>query len=154
MEIRRRQVRTVRWMVKVFPTKFLQQLCRFPCSVWSCVVMKQTQTGVQIATHCAHLSFSIHFDKLAMDFGRANVFRVQKSNHRNHLTIVSGWNGSLQSTVTQNQFTRWFGRHWGLGELAEGLTTSLDLQTLPVNDLRGQGPPLMSENKLRTHTER
>jgi hypothetical protein len=42
-------------------------------------------------------TFPIHFDKLAKDFGRANVFRVQKSNHRTHLIIsgISDWHGSV-----------------------------------------------------------
>jgi hypothetical protein len=42
MEVRRRQVRTVGGMVKVYPTKFLQQLYQLSCSVCSYVVMKHT----------------------------------------------------------------------------------------------------------------
>jgi hypothetical protein len=46
--------------------------------------------SVQIALtyiRLVHDTFTVLFDKLAMDFGRANDFRVQKSNHRMHLTI-------------------------------------------------------------------
>jgi hypothetical protein len=55
--------------------------------------------GAQVAFYCAHLplpnkqmtplthiplvpnTFPTHFDKLAMDFGRVNASRIQKSNH-------------------------------------------------------------------------
>jgi hypothetical protein len=33
-----------------------------------------------------HDTFPIHINKLAMDFGRVNDFRIQKCNHRTHLT--------------------------------------------------------------------
>jgi hypothetical protein len=32
-------------------------------------------------------SFSIHFDKLAVDFGRVIIFHIKKLNHQMHLTI-------------------------------------------------------------------
>lgn len=34
-----------------------------------------------------HDTFPIHFNKLEMNFGRANVFRIQKSNYPTHLKI-------------------------------------------------------------------
>jgi hypothetical protein len=34
-----------------------------------------------------HDTFTIHLDKMAMDFGRANVFHVKKLNHGMHLTV-------------------------------------------------------------------
>jgi hypothetical protein len=34
-----------------------------------------------------HDTFPVPFDKLAIDFSRANVSCVQKSNHQMHLTI-------------------------------------------------------------------
>jgi hypothetical protein len=40
-------------------------------------------------TPLVHDSFPIHFDKLAMDFDRANVFVFQKSKHWMHLIIGS-----------------------------------------------------------------
>jgi hypothetical protein len=40
-----------------------------------------------------------------MDFVRANVFRIQKSNQRMHLTVsrISDRHGSLQTIVTQQK---------------------------------------------------
>jgi hypothetical protein len=43
-------------------------------------LIKQTAPLTHIPL--VHDTFPIHFDKLAMDFGRLNVFSVQKSNHR------------------------------------------------------------------------
>jgi hypothetical protein len=44
-----------------------------------------------------YYTFPIQFKELVMNFGRVNVFRVQKSNHRTLLTIsgISDLNGSL-----------------------------------------------------------
>jgi hypothetical protein len=62
-----------------------------------------------------HDTLPIHFNKLAMDFGRANVFCVQLSNHWMHLTTseISDWHGSLQWTVTQQpiHFMGWQTMH-------------------------------------------
>jgi hypothetical protein len=58
-----------------------------------------------------HDTFPIHFDKLAMDFGRANAFRVQKSITERTSQLA----GLVIDMVLYN------------------------LQKHPVNDLRGQG---------------
>jgi hypothetical protein len=63
--------------VQASRSRFIVPICPSP--------FKQTTPLMHIPL--VHDTFPIHFDKLAMDFSRANVFHVQKSNHQTHLTI-------------------------------------------------------------------
>jgi hypothetical protein len=65
---------------------FIEHICPF--------TIKQTPLA---HTPVIHDTFAIHFHKLAMNFGRANVFRFQKLNCRTHLTVggISDWRDSL-----------------------------------------------------------
>jgi hypothetical protein len=63
-----------RWASKLL---FIVHTCPSP--------IKQTTPLMHIPL--IHDTLSIHFNKLAIDFGRENVFHVQKSNYRTYLTI-------------------------------------------------------------------
>jgi hypothetical protein len=81
MEVGRLQ--QVRTMVKVFQTKFIQQLCHLSAVVWSvhnCPPIKQM-------TPLTH-TFPIHRNKL-MDFSRVNVF-VLKNWITEHTSQLAG----------------------------------------------------------------
>jgi hypothetical protein len=58
-------------------SRFIVHICPSP--------IKHTTTLTHIPL--IHDTFPIHFDKLAMDFSKVNIFRFQKSDHRTHLTI-------------------------------------------------------------------
>jgi hypothetical protein len=58
----------------------------------SCFTVHICPSPIKQTTLLTHIpliddTFPIHFNKFEMAFGRANVFRVQKSNHQMHLTI-------------------------------------------------------------------
>jgi hypothetical protein len=65
-----------------------------------------------------------------MDFAFENRITVRISQSARLAIDIVLYKALLHS----NQFTQWLGKHWGRGE---GLTTALDLQKPPVNDLRG-----------------
>jgi hypothetical protein len=66
-------------MVKVRRKKFLHQLRRFSC----CVCGSELSLYIPLVPD----TFPIHFDKLALDFGTTNVFRIQQSYQGTQLTI-------------------------------------------------------------------
>jgi hypothetical protein len=110
-----------------FNSSVMTDRCPDQASLFACPPSIKQMTPLSHNPH-VYDTFPIYFNKLAMDFGRVNVFHVQKSNHWMHFTIseISDWHGSLQRTDTAtNSLTN-------TAHLAEGLMTALNLQKLPA----------------------
>jgi hypothetical protein len=86
---------------------FIVHICPFP--------IKQMTP----LTHIAHIHdlFPIHFDRLAMDFSRVNVFHVK--NRITEFTLQSAWLVIVlipyKSLWHSNQFTQCLGKYWWRG---------------------------------------